>query len=217
VTSRHVRFYFDFISPYSYLATKLIEQRPELSSIVFEHRPVVFGSILSRLGTTGPGEVPVKRRHGLRDVLLLARWYGVPLEGPPTHPFNSIYALRSVCAVEGEEKRGALMRRYFAAAWGEGRSLEDLSVLKACLCDVGIDQDPEDAASAPANRKALKAGTQELLDLGGFGVPAFEIDGLLFWGHDRLTLLRAYLDGQVERDEAKLEALLARPRPGRII
>jgi 2-hydroxychromene-2-carboxylate isomerase len=212
-----VRFYFDFISPYSYLATRVILQRRELSAIDFDYRPVVFGSMLSKLGTMGPGEVPAKRRYGLEDVLMLAEKYGVPLEGPPAHPFNSIYALRSICALGDEKQRGRLTQRYFDAAWAEGRSLEDLSVLRACLKDVGIEQDPEEAASAPENRKALKTYTQELLDAGGFGVPSFIAKDRLFWGHDRLDLLRAFLEGDVALDGDKLERLLRRPQPGRIV
>jgi 2-hydroxychromene-2-carboxylate isomerase len=214
---RPVRFYFDFISPYSYLASQLIGRSPELRTIRFEHRPVVFGTMLSRRGVQGPGEVPSRRRAGLADVLLLARHYGLPLEGPPRHPFNSIYALRSVCAVPDEELRGALMRRYFARAWGDGADLEDLAVLRAVLAEFGIAQDPEEAASDPANRKALKANTEAALAAGAWGVPTFEIDELLFFGHDRLELLSAYVGGRLELDRDKLALLLSRPMPGRVV
>jgi 2-hydroxychromene-2-carboxylate isomerase len=212
-----VRFYFDFISPYSYLAVQQIARRTDLHSIAFEYRPVVFGSILSKLGTQGQGEVPVRRRAGLADVLLLADLYGVPLEGPPTHPFNSIYALRSVCALAREEDRARLTRRYFEKAWGEGKSLEDLGELQSCLRELAIEQDPEAAATDPANRKLLKAYTQELLDAGGYGVPTFVVDGIVFWGHDRLELLGAYVDGRCKLRRDKLEEMLARPQPGRIV
>lgn len=211
-----VTFYFDFISPYSYLASQRIGAEPRYREIPFEYRPVVFGSMLSSLGAKGPGEIPSRRRIGLQDVILLAGHYGFPLEGPPTHPFNSVYALRSVCDVPDEGKRGELMRRYFHATWGEGRSLEDLDVLRACLAELGIEQDPDDAASRRENRQALKQNTKQALELGAWGVPTFVVDGLLFFGHDRLDLLRAYLDGQVDPDPAKLEQLLTRPQPGRI-
>ena len=216
VAVTRVRFYFDFISPYSYLAVQQIARRSELSSIAFEYRPVVFGSILSKLGSKGQGEVPVRRRAGLADVLLLADLYGVPLEGPPAHPFNSIYALRSVCAL-ADADRARLTRRYFEKAWAEGKSLEDLNELSACLRELGIEQDPEAAATDPANRKLLKEYTQELLDAGGYGVPTFVADGIVFWGHDRLELLRAYVEGRCKLRREKLEEMLARPQPGRII
>ena len=209
-------FYFDFISPYSYLASQLIARRPELSAIPFQHRPVVFGTMLAKRGAVGPGEIASRRRSGLYDVLLLARHYDIPLEGPPTHPFNSIYALRSVCAVDGEEAKHRLMQAYFRAAWARGESLEDLSVLRRCLAEVEIDQDPEEVATDARFRAALKANTAEALERGAWGVPTFVTDDLLFFGHDRLDLLRAYVANEVDLDQAKLQEMLARPSPGRI-
>ncbi len=211
-----VLFYFDFISPYSYLASQLIARRPELEAIDFAHRPVVFGSMLSRLGAIGPGEIPSRRRLGLADALLMAAHHGIPLEGPPTHPFNSIYALRSVCAVEQEEDRRRLMQVYFRAAWAEGENLEDPAVLARCLAEVGIDQDPETVATDRRWRAALKDNTKDALARGAWGVPTFIAGDLLFFGHDRLDLLSAYLAGEVTLDRAQLERMLARPRPGRI-
>lgn len=216
-SSKPVRFYFDFISPYSFLASQLIERREALAAIRFEYRPVVFGSMLSKLGAVGPGEIPGRRRAGLQDVLLLADHYGIPLRGPPTHPFNSIYALRSVCAVPDEAMRGRLMRLYFRKAWSEGQSLEDLAVLRSCLDELGIDQDPEDAATSAENRSQLKAHTREALAAGAWGVPTFIVDGLLFFGHDRLELLASYLEGRIMHRPDKLEALLSRPQPKRIL
>jgi len=215
VSGPAIQLYFDFISPYSYLASQLIARRPEYQALNLQYRPVVFGTMLSRLGAKGPGEIPERRRQGLQDILLLAQLYDLPLAGPPTHPFNSLYALRSVCAAPNE-KQAALTTAYFAATWGRGESLEDMAVLRRCLAEVGVEQDPEEAASARENRAALKANTAELLARGGWGVPSFWLDDLLLFGHDRLPLLAAYVEGRVHRAPDHLEALLARPQPGRI-
>lgn len=212
-----VRFYFDFLSPYSYLASQLLAREARYQTLALDPRPVVFGTILSRLGVKGPGEIPARRRHGLQDVLLLASAYGLPLEGPPTHPFNSIYALRSVVAFDDPALRLRLAARYFRAAWGEGQSLEDLSVLRACLAELGLEQDPEEAATTKDNRQRLKQNTEALLEAGGFGVPTFAIDGLLFFGHDRLPLLLDYLERGLDPRPEHLAALLARPQPGRLL
>lgn len=207
-----VRFYFDFISPYSYLAAELLHRRADLGDMELDPRPVALGSVFSRLGVRGPGEVSVRRRAGLQDVLLLADFYGLPLVGPPAHPFNSLYALRTVCLVEDVEQRGALVRRFFASAWGEGRSLEDLDVLRRDLRDLGIDLEPERASSDALARKRIKDFTAELLELGGYGVPTFEVDGRTFFGHDRLDLLVAYCSGRIRLSDERLAALLARSK-----
>jgi 2-hydroxychromene-2-carboxylate isomerase len=211
-----VVFYFDFISPYSYLASQLIATRPELAAISFLHRPVVFGTILAKRNAAGPGEIPSRRRQGLADVLLLAERYGIPLEGPPAHPFNSIYALRSVCAVEEESAKHRLMQLYFRAAWASGESLEDLGVLSRCLREAGIDQDPEEVATDRRWRAALKENTSDALAHGAWGVPTFLVEDVLLFGHDRLELLADVVAGRVRLDREKLERMLARPQPGRI-
>jgi 2-hydroxychromene-2-carboxylate isomerase len=211
-----VAFFFDFISPYSYLASQLLAKRQELAALDIEAKPVIFGSILSKLGVKGPGEIPSRRRLGLADAMMLASHYDLPFEGPPSHPFNSIYALRSVCAVADAKRRLALAQRFFEAAWAEGESLEDLSVLRRCIAECGLEVDPEAAASAAENRQALKANTEALLALGGWGVPTFVAGDALFFGHDRLELLRAFIGGRATLDREKLERMLERPQPGRL-
>jgi len=209
-----VVFYFDYISPYSYLASQRLDAFPELSRA--RAQPIVFGSVLAHYGAQGPGEIRVRRRHGLADILLLAAHHGLPLEGPPRHPFNSVYALRSTLAVEDAPTRSALMRRYFRAAWGEGRDLEDLGVLRACLADVGVDQDPEEAASLPSARKGLKTATRDFIERGGFGVPSFEVNGFFHFGQDRMHIASAAARGALTIDDEQLASLLARPQPPRL-
>lgn len=209
-------FHFDFISPYSYLASQLID-RPPYDTIAFDFRPVVFGSMLSRLGVKGPGEIPARRRIGLQDVLLLAQRYDLPLEGPPTHPFNPIYALRSVCALSDPADRRRLALRYFRAAWAESQDLAQPEALARLAAEVGIDQDPEATASDRTIRQRLKADTQALLEDGGWGVPTFRVGDVLLFGHERLDTVRALLEGQIRPEPDKLAALLARPQPGRVV
>lgn len=207
-------FYFDFLSPYSYIASQLIQTK--FTDIEFDYRPVVLGTILSKRGVAGPGEIPARRRIGLEDALLLAQHYGFSFEGPPTHPFNSIYALRSVCAVENASLRKKLVHRYFDLAWKEGKSLEDLEHLRACLRELEIEHDPEDVATRREYRSMLKSYTKDALNTGVWGVPSFVADDLVFFGHDRLELLQSYLRGKIHKQPEKLQELLNRPQPGRI-
>ncbi len=212
-----VKFYFDFISPYSYIASQLIEMDPAYQEIAFDFRPVLFGTMLSKLDAKGPGEIPSRRKIGLQDVILLSEHYGLKLEGPPTHPFNSVYALRSVCDVEDQTLRGKLMRRYFKASWAEGLDISDVAVLRDLLQEVGIDQDPEETASKRENRAMLKRYTKEALAEGAWGVPTFVVDDLVFFGQDRLPLLASYLAGKLNPRPDWVEAMLQRPQPGRIV
>ncbi|MEL7370666.1 MAG: DsbA family protein [Myxococcota bacterium] len=211
-----VVFHFDFISPYSYLASQLLSRSP-YDAMSVDCRPVVFGSMLSKLGVKGPGEIPARRRAGLMDVLLLADRYDIPLEGPPTHPFNPIYALRSVCAVEAEDARRRLTDRYFRAAWAERKDLSNPEVLRALALEVDIDHDPEAIASDRNIRQQLKKQTQALLEKGGWGVPTFLVNDVLLFGHERIDMARDLAVGETRPNLTKLQALLERPQPGRVV
>lgn len=208
------RFYFDFLSPYSHLASQRLAAHPELADA--EPIPVVLGTILSHYDAQGPGEVPARRRAGLRDVLLLAAHHGLPFRGPPKHPFNSVPALRLVGAL-APETRLAFVRAAFRAAWAEGRDLSDFAVLRDCLSEVGVsDVDPEEAATDRARRAELKAQTRAFVDAGGVGVPTFEVQGVMFFGQDRMDLACRYARGELAFDPEVLERLLGRPQPERI-
>lgn len=215
--TRTVVFHFDFISPYSYLASQLIDRDPRLREVGVTDVPVVLGTILSRRGVMGPGEIPARRRQQLEDVMLLCQHYDLPFEGPPTHPFNSIYALRSTASIEDLDTRRAFVRACFEAAWVEGKDLAEPAVVRDCGTRIGLALDPIERASDPALRKALKDNTARAYANGAWGVPTFIVDDLLFFGHDRLPLLTAYLEGKVEPDRNRIDRMLARPQPKRIL
>ena len=213
---RTVAFHFDFISPYSYLASQLIDRHPRLGEIRVVDVPVVLGTLLARRGVMGPGEIPARRRHQLEDVMMLCQHYDLPFEGPPTHPFNSVYALRSAVSVDDLGARRAFVRACFEAAWVHGQDLGKPEVVRACGDRIGLSLDPVELASDRALRQALKDNTTRAYERGAWGVPTFMVDDLLFFGHDRLPLLVAYLEGSVVPDRERLDKLLARPQPRRI-
>jgi 2-hydroxychromene-2-carboxylate isomerase len=157
----------------------------------------------------------VQRRAGLVDILLLAAHYGIPLEGPPKHPFNSVPAARVTLAVAAAQRR-MVMDRFFRAAWAEGQDLENFEVLHRLLRECQVDLDPEACASDRGLRQALKARTRSFIEAGGFGVPTLRVRDRLFFGHDRMELAEAYALGRIELDDRRLQAMLARPQPPRL-
>ncbi|MGH6623825.1 MAG: DsbA family protein, partial [Burkholderiaceae bacterium] len=88
-----VEFYFDPISPYSWLAAHRLD-RIEAVGAKLDFRPVLLPGLLSAHGTKGPAETPSKREYTMRDVLRTAARHGLTVKGPPTHPFNPLRALR---------------------------------------------------------------------------------------------------------------------------
>lgn len=189
---KQINFYFDFISPYAYLA---FERLPEVlmgHSYQVVYKPVLFAALLRQHGQLGPAEIAAKRDWTYRQVLWLARNLGVPLQLPSSHPFNPLDLLR--LAVASSDK--GLPNRFVAESifhhvWRGGgdaadpQRLEELLLLHAPARDLHSD----------AVKAQLKAHTDDALGRGLFGVPTLVVDDKAFWGLDALPMVRDYLAG----------------------
>lgn len=210
-----VQLYFDFISPYAWLGLNLAQRlaRGTGPAVDWRLQPVVYGVLLDRHGLVGPVETEAKRRYTFQDVARCARREGLPLAGPPAHPFRSLDALRTVCLFRDEPNLLDLAVGLANACWSEGRSLADVDVLASVVEAVGLDAGNLAARLGAAEIKAqLRDNTEQAIEGGIFGVPTFVHGAELFWGHDRVPDLVARLAGEPGPDPDTLEALLERPR-----
>jgi 2-hydroxychromene-2-carboxylate isomerase len=192
---KHVTFYLDFISPYACLA---FEQMPEALkgfSYTVEYRPVLFAGMLKHHGQLGPAEVSPKRDWTYRQVLWLAHSKGIALQMPASHPFNPLALLRlaALCSTSAEV---ATPNRYvcetiFRHVWQGGADAVDAQRLEALALQLA----PQHHLQADEAKALLKSNTDEAISAGVFGVPAFEVEGKIFWGLDALPMLRDYLAG----------------------
>lgn len=201
-----IRFYFDYISPYAYLAWTQLPSLAARHGRMVEPVPVLFAGVLNALDTKGPVEVPPKRLYLFKHCSRLAHGLGVPLSPPPSHPFNPLLALRATAAVAEPEARRQLVSALFAAAWGGGPGVETAEQLTAALASTGLEVPALLAAAhAPENKERLRHNTEELLAAGGFGVPSYTAEGELFWGVDSLGHLELFLQGKDPLREVALE------------
>ncbi len=196
MTSRRIRFFFDYVSPYAYLASTRIAALAARHGADVERVPVLFAGLLEAHGTRGPAEVPARRRYLIRDVARLARAFGVPFELPPAHPFNPLLALRVSSLSMPEPQRAVLVDGLFAAAWVNGRDLADPAVVADVAASAGLPGGALDAAAGSDAKAALRARTAEAVALGVFGVPSMIVGTELFWGCDSLPHLARHLDGE---------------------
>jgi 2-hydroxychromene-2-carboxylate isomerase len=173
----HVRWYFDFISPFAYLqwpkVRALAEQRP------VEFKPLLLAGLLDRNGHKGPAEIPAKRLFTYRHVTWLARRQGMSLRFPPTHPFNPLHALRLCVAADSTTEA---ISAIFNWLWAEGRSGDSMEALAPLIQRFGID-DPGLLTSEPV-KAALRKNFDDAVAEDVFGVPTLSVDGQLFWGND---------------------------------
>lgn len=208
-----VRLHFDFISPYSYLALTQAESFGDRHQIEWEVRPVLYAAILDATGLVGPAEQPSKRQYTARDIIRAADRLGVPLIGPPTHPFNPLMALRTACLYQDDPRGLQLAAELAKLCWGQGRPLTEYAVLEQALEATTLETaDLAVRITAPTTKAQLKANTAQALAAGVFGVPAFLWQGEIFWGHDRLNHLADRLAGRLDSPEPRAQAWAAKPR-----
>lgn len=185
-------FWFDYASPFAYLASTQIDALAARTGATLRWRPMLVGAVFRDVGQA---DVPLfamseaKRRWYIDDIAQWAAWWGVPLAFSPHFPLRSVLPLRVTLAHAAPIP---LAHRIFRAAWAEGRDISDPEV----LVDLGVDR----ALVAQANqtqKQALIDETQAALDAGAFGTPTFVVDDRwLFWGQDRLDQLEAALTGR---------------------
>ena len=201
---RTATWYFDFISPYSYLCLHRLAELP--SDLALEYRPVLFAGLLGTWGQKGPAEIPAKRRWTYRSCQWWADAHGIPLRFPATHPFNPLQHLRLVIACGVTP---ASVRTVFEALWTTGADAADASGLAALARRLGVD----DLArlAAPEVKDTLRRNTEEAAARGVFGVPTFAVDGELFWGNDSIDFLKAWLADPSLLDTAEHRRLAALP------
>lgn len=195
-------FYFDFISPYAFLAWTQIHALAAAHGREVRPVPILFAALLNRWGHLGPAEIPPKREYVFKNVLRLAHGLGVSLSPPPNHPFNPLLALRVVSVPRPPADQKRLIDLLFEATWGSGVGdglwgVEDAQTIAKIVAAAQLD--PAAALSealSDDNKARVRAQTDDALKQGVFGVPTVIADGELFWGLDAFPHLDAFLRGQ---------------------
>jgi len=196
MTVRHIDFWFDFASTYSYPASQRIRPLAHAHGVTVRFRPFLLGPLFKAQGWgTSPFNLyPAKGRYMWRDLERLCRALDLPLVRPEPFPQNSLLAARLAVAADGEAWRDAFCERVFRAEFGEGRPIDDARVLGSLIADLGGDAASLLARSGSTEIKdRLRRETDEASRRGLFGAPSFVTpDGELFWGNDRLEAALAW-------------------------
>jgi len=193
-----IRWYFDFISPFSYLQSERLREFPES----IELKPVLLAALLGHWEHKGPAEIQVKRRFTYRHAVWLARRDGIPFRAPPAHPFNSLSALRLAMVLGATRET---VQSIFRFIWAAGHRTDDPDSFSALAARLGV-TDAGDRIGSADIKQALRANTEEAIARGAFGVPTVDVDGELFWGYDATDMALEYLadpagfeDGEMRR------------------
>lgn len=180
---RQIRWYFDFLSPFSYLQSRLMDRLP--ADVSVEYRPVLLAALLDHWGTVGPAEIPPKRLYTYRFCRWWADRHGIPFVLPPAHPFNPLGALRLAVARDADP---ATVHAIFDFIWAQGNDPNDPACWRKLTRQLGV-EDPDSVTGDPAVKWRLRDNTQEAARRGVFGVPSFEIEGQVIWGMDATDMV----------------------------
>jgi 2-hydroxychromene-2-carboxylate isomerase len=197
-----VDWYFDFVSPYSYLCLHRLQELQEQVFVEVSYKPVLFAGLLNHWGQKGPAEIPAKRRWTYRWCTWWASELGVPFRFPAAHPFNPLPHLRLALACGS---RPEAVKRIFEWTWMSGENATDPERFSRLCAELGVKI--EKLAEV---KDQLRKNTDEAAARGVFGVPSFVVDGEVFWGADAVDFVNAFLaDPAVVRNDEmrRLDAL----------
>ena len=205
--TRTVDFYFDYLSPYAYLAWLCLPEVTDPRDVEIVPRPVLFAGLLNHWGQLGPAEIPPKGGHVGRDTGRFAALRGIPLRMPRYHPFRPLLALRVSLAVVSHDRQKEAITALFKAGWAEGIDLGDPGDIRKALNEAGLDGEQLVAAAEESLAKdTLRMETVAAIGRGVFGIPTMVVEDelfdpdypgrSLFWGLDQFQYLALYLDGK---------------------
>lgn len=188
--------YFDYGSPYAYLAWQRVRHFPDpYAGHTVAWEPVSAGHIFAADGTKPNVLHPNQKRYLLADVERWAEAYGVPWNEPPGMPINAIGAMRLHFRAEEQGLRDAWMKAVFEGYFRDGVDVSDPDALMRLADHAGLDVAEVDLQD-PELKRRLVENTTQAYEAGCCGVPFLVLDGEPFWGNDRLFWLEARLAGR---------------------
>jgi 2-hydroxychromene-2-carboxylate isomerase len=197
---KRVEFYYDLVSPYSYLAHGQIERLCDENEAELVLRPMLLGAVHKAAEIKSPIETKLKADYQAQDIRRWAEYYGVPLAFPDPFPFRTLKTMRAAMFLQEREGLEAFTREAFALYWEEGGAPEGFEEadedgpLSSVARRMGEDPDEVlEGATRQEAKQGLKDATSEAVQRGVFGAPAFFVDGEMFWGNDRLHFVEASL------------------------
>lgn len=197
--ARTLEFYFDYGSPYSYLADTQVEAIAKRAGASLVRKPMLLGGVFKATGNASPMTVAQKSKWAAFDMPMWAKHYGVPFNPNPFFPVNTLTLMRGAAAAQID----GVFERYhpamYKAMWVDGRNLNDMTEVVAVLTEAGLnalklgqriqDQDVKDR---------LKETTDGAVARGVFGAPTCFVDDMMFFGNDRLPFVELALKGELE-------------------
>jgi 2-hydroxychromene-2-carboxylate isomerase len=191
-----VDFYFEFSSPYGYIASQLADALESRIGRALAWRPILLGPVFKMTGSAPLAEIPLKGPYSIRDFERSARWHGVAYRQPAKFPIGTVAALRAFYWTHDRNPAQArrLASALYSAYFAEGRDISAPATVLEVAGSAGVDRAALSAAlEDPALKERAKREVDSAIARGVFGSPFFIADGEPFWGVDRIPMLEDWL------------------------
>ena len=184
--NKFIDFYFDFISPYSYLAHKRIREIQKEKKIEFVYKPILLGGLHNLAGITAPALIKSKKKFLVDDCEMVAKKFKINFKFNEKFPINSLSLMRGILVIDDNAK-DLFIDKFFDAYWSLNSDLDNKENIIKILKEINID--PKifyENISKQETKDNLKNITQKAFDKKIFGAPTFIVNDKIFWGQDRL-------------------------------
>ncbi len=183
-------FFFDFISPYSYLAHKQIRNIEFQNKIEINYMPILLSGLLNLAEIKAPVFIPSKAKFMIKDCKLFAEKLNIKFKFNSYFPIQSLNLMRGVLIARKENKTSLYIDKFFDACWKDGLNLNDQEIVDKILEDLNFNLEAfKLKISEQKIKDELKKRTKDAYLKGVFGAPSFIINNKMFWGQDRLEFV----------------------------
>ena len=182
--TNHIDFYFDFISPYAFIAYKNIIK---IENIKFNYKPILLGGLHNLVNITAPAFNKFKLKNMKNDCELISKKNKISFIWNSKFPINSLYIMRGYLTVD-ESKKKDYLETFFNAYWQNDTDLTDEKNIIQLIENLNISHEEFfKSISKQEIKDELKKFTSEAFKKEIFGAPTFIVNNKIFWGQDRLN------------------------------
>tara|TARA_B100001989_G_scaffold95431_1_gene66422 strand:- start:996 stop:1583 length:588 start_codon:yes stop_codon:yes gene_type:complete len=185
--NKNLEFYFDFVSPYSFIAHKKIKKLIKNNSFMVTYKPILLGGLHNLHGIKAPAFVPSKARFMIRDCKMIAERNNFKFKFNSYFPIKTTNLMRGVFIAEEDNFKNFYIDNIFNAIWVDGLNMNDQNIIDHILKNLGIN--PKTfylRSTTELTKNTLKEKTNDAFERGIFGAPTFFVNKKIFWGQDRL-------------------------------
>lgn len=191
-----IDFYFDFSSPYGYLAAEQIDALAARHGRAVAWRPILLGAVFPQTGSQPLLNIPLKGDYARRDMARSARLLGIPFQLPANFPFMSVAACRAFYWLQDQDadKAVTLAKALYREAFAAGGAIDSAASVVKVAGSLNVEgEELAVALNDPSVKQRLRKEVEAAISKGVFGSPLIVVDGEPFWGHDRLGQVDMWL------------------------